>query len=156
MSFAMYAPPTLAVLSSRPNEVTPATRQRPGAVANTWHEVMTVKQRTFRREPSSLYADPATRRVTPEERIGERIAKQPDGCWVYQGDVASESYPGVNVNGDRVRVHRYVYQLLVGPIPDALVLHHECGNRHCCNPAHLVPMTNGDHISHHAALRRKG
>src|SRR5215467_5533160 len=39
--------------------------------------------------------------------------------------------------------HRVVYTLLVGPVPDGLVLDHLCRVRRCVNPAHLAPTTLG-------------
>lgn len=41
-----------------------------------------------------------------------------------------------------LRVHRVVYELLVGPIPEGLQLDHLCRNRVCGNPDHLEPVTN--------------
>jgi hypothetical protein len=37
--------------------------------------------------------------------------------------------------------HRVVWELLVGSIPDGLVVDHQCRNRACCNPAHLRLVT---------------
>jgi hypothetical protein len=43
-------------------------------------------------------------------------------------------------------LHRVVYELLVGTIPDKLVLDHVkargCVTNACCNPAHLEPVTH--------------
>lgn len=41
----------------------------------------------------------------------------------------------------RVRVHRFVYETLVGPIPDGLVIDHLCGVHLCCRPSHLEAVT---------------
>jgi hypothetical protein len=37
--------------------------------------------------------------------------------------------------------HRVVYVLLVGEIPEGLILDHKCRVRWCCNPEHLEPVT---------------
>ena len=36
--------------------------------------------------------------------------------------------------------HRIVYEALVGPIPEGMVLDHLCRNRPCASPAHLEPV----------------
>ncbi len=43
-----------------------------------------------------------------------------------------------------VRVHRLVYEELVGPIADGAVLMHSCANRRCVKPNHLTPGTVQD------------
>ena len=86
---------------------------------------------------------------TREDRIGERITPQPNGCWTYDG---AHNPGGYAVNG--TTVHRLVYETLVGPIPDGHHLHHHCGNRGCVRPSHLEPSTPAEHAAVHAELRR--
>jgi hypothetical protein len=38
-------------------------------------------------------------------------------------------------------VHRHVYEELVGPIPEGLVLDHLCRETLCCRPSHLEVVT---------------
>ncbi len=38
-------------------------------------------------------------------------------------------------------VHRYIWECEVGPIPEGLVLDHQCRNRACCNVDHLRVVT---------------
>ena len=84
------------------------------------------------------------------DQIGASIEPHPLGCWLWTGGMSGEY--GLTADGERA--HRAVYEIMVGPIPEGLVLHHECEVKRCVNPAHLTPMTNGDHLAHHAALRR--
>lgn len=62
-------------------------------------------------------------------------------CWNWDR-VSGAGYGYVQVEGKMWRVHRLVYTLLVGPIPEGLFLDHLCRNRRCCNPDHLEPVTN--------------
>ena len=64
-------------------------------------------------------------------------------CWEWTGTKANRGYGSIHHNGrDGYLPHRLSYELLVGPIPDGLVLDHLCKNRCCVRPSHLEPVTN--------------
>lgn len=69
------------------------------------------------------------------------------GCWLWLGAEDENGYGRV-VAGDGtrriVKAHRRVYELLVGPIPEGMMLRHKCDTRCCVNPAHLEPGTVTD------------
>jgi len=79
------------------------------------------------------------------EDLEPRIMPIPEcGCWIWEGYITMYGYPeivrsGVNVGSAKAtrRVHRIVYELLRGPIPDGLQLDHLCRVRCCVNPDHL-------------------
>jgi hypothetical protein len=79
---------------------------------------------------------------TPMERIERKLNKDSDsGCWVFTGFL-SRGYGRIQITTNRgALVHRVVYESLVGPIPDGLVIDHLCRNRACCNPEHLRVVT---------------
>jgi hypothetical protein len=79
-------------------------------------------------------------RHTLVERITALVVVQGDGCWVWRG-TKSNGYGRVNIDGTLHYVHRVVYALAVGDIPEGLQVDHLCRNRACCNPAHLEPVT---------------
>lgn len=87
-----------------------------------------------------------------EERFWEKVEKRgPDECWEWGGTVA-DGYGRFREGGfgsSPVRAHRVAYKLLVGPIPEGLVLDHLCENRGCVNPAHLEPVTNRENLRRH-------
>lgn len=70
-----------------------------------------------------------------------------DECWPWTGQLDYDGYGKLGIyNKDTGkykwhRAHRYSYELLIGQIPDDLVIDHKCRNRTCCNPAHLEPVT---------------
>jgi hypothetical protein len=45
-----------------------------------------------------------------------------------------------------ISAHRLSYELLVGPVPEGLVLDHLCRNRACCRPDHLEPVSRGENV----------
>lgn len=80
------------------------------------------------------------------ERITALIEVQgDDGCWIWRG-TKSNGYGRVSVDRRLHYVHRVVYALTVGEIPEGLQLDHLCRNRACCNPAHLEPVTASENV----------
>lgn len=76
----------------------------------------------------------------PTERFWPKVQKT-DSCWMWTGGTNPHGY-GRFWNGQRlVYAHRFVYELLVGPIPAGLDLDHLCRVHGCVNPEHLEPVT---------------
>ncbi len=69
-----------------------------------------------------------------------------DGCWQWTGNVLANGYGLFSRQSHARSAHRWFYQLLVGPVPDGLVLDHLCRNRSCVNPAHLEPVTCKENV----------
>lgn len=66
------------------------------------------------------------------------LPEDPSGCWEWQGKVnAVTGYGSKTFGGKTLLAHRWVWQMLLGPIPEGLVINHLCSNRKCVNPAHL-------------------
>lgn len=114
------------------------------------HEAHGFCQMHYRRWKASGDPGPAgpviVRGVPTEERVWPRVDKDgPGGCWLWTGPLQPKGYARVmQTGGAAIMVHRFVYELLVGPVPDGLQLDHLCRVRHCCNPAHLEPVTNAE------------
>lgn len=96
------------------------------------------------------YGDPLAmkqqRATGPDEvRWMQKVCVESPGCWVWQGEPTENGYGQYTVGGGAERktylAHRYVYELLVGPIPEGLDLDHLCRVRLCVNPDHLQPVT---------------
>lgn len=73
-------------------------------------------------------------------RLWQRVMKT-DTCWLWTGATGPTGYGVTYNNGKNQYVHRAVYELLVGPIPDGLQIDHLCRVRNCVNPDHLEPVT---------------
>lgn len=70
-----------------------------------------------------------------ENRLWHRITFS-DDCWTWNGAL-TKGYGHIYVDKKNKMVHRVVYELLTGPIPDQMQIDHLCRNRRCCNPRHL-------------------
>lgn len=88
------------------------------------------------------------------DQVLSRVSIDPDtGCWNWAKSIHPTGYAMVGHRGKTSVAHRFVYQLLVGPIADGLELDHRCHtedltcpggrsckHRSCVNPDHLEPM----------------
>ena len=62
-------------------------------------------------------------------------------CWIWTGAHA-DGYGRI----DNRSTHRVAYELVIGQIPDGLVLDHLCRVPACCNPTHLEPVTHRENM----------
>jgi hypothetical protein len=95
---------------------------------------------------NDLADDPAldkkySRWMSFDERFWGRVDKTGD-CWLWTGTLTEKGYGSrVQYQGEQHYPHQLAYRLLVGPIPDGLVIDHHCRVRNCVNPDHLEPVT---------------
>lgn len=67
------------------------------------------------------------------------------GCWLWRSDkLDRHGYGTYWTTGVARQAHRFVYETLVGPVPEGLVLDHNCRRRACCRPAHLEPISGAE------------
>ena len=91
--------------------------------------------------------------------IADRLWKhvEPTGfCWQWTGPMNADGYGFVRVGGGadagawgerRARpAHSVAYEILIGQVPDGLVIDHLCRNHSCVNPDHLEPVTVGENF----------
>jgi hypothetical protein len=81
-------------------------------------------------------------------------------CWLHQGTPENATgYVRCEINRVRDYVHRFVYRVLVEPIPDGKEIDHQCHNadpscpsdasclhRRCANPDHLEAVTHRENM----------
>ena len=85
-------------------------------------------------------------RPDPLTRLLARRTITDDGCWIISGANPKSGYAFLEVDSQRLRAHRFMYEVLVGPIPEGLSLDHLCRRRACANPEHLEPVTHAENV----------
>lgn len=81
----------------------------------------------------------------------ERFRVNPlTGCWIFLGTIDADGYGRA---GSGV-AHRFFYESLRGPVPEALELDHLCVRRVCVNPDHLEPVTQDENRRRGELYRR--
>jgi hypothetical protein len=90
--------------------------------------------------------------ITPDW-LAKRYAIDANGCWLWirASYVHRGGYGAITANGKAWRAHRLSYEVLVGPIPEGLVLDHLCNTPQCINPEHLEPVTVAENTLRSAA-----
>ena len=74
-------------------------------------------------------------------------------CWLWTARSRTgrkNEYGQVRINGKTKPAHRAVWETLVGPIEDGLVMDHLCKNTLCVNPDHLQPVTQAENAKRSA------
>ena len=87
--------------------------------------------------------------LSPQERrdlFFSQLVIDPSGCVLWTGYCDESGYGQVSYDGRQLKVHRVMYEMFEGPIPDDLQLDHVkergCAHKNCANVAHLEPVTN--------------
>jgi hypothetical protein len=105
----------------------------------------TTVQKFSRRKQGLIKGEPARFIVGHAGNLAQRTTTwyvvDEQGCWIWQGGQAGRGYG--KRNGPKVRqvAHRWMYERLVGPIPDGMTLDHLCLNKLYVNPQHLEVVT---------------
>lgn len=77
--------------------------------------------------------------------LWSRIEKT-ESCWNWKGGISVYGYGQFMMNKKNYRVHKLIYELLKGKVPDGLELDHLCRVRHCVNPEHLEAVTHDENV----------
>ena len=95
-------------------------------------------------------------------RVEARCIKNEKGCWVFQGGLDKHGYGRINIRRRKkdfdkhFYTHRLTYAFYRGDIPHNKELHHDCENRNCCNPAHLILDTRKGNMAKRWAKASRG
>ena len=68
-------------------------------------------------------------------------------CWRYKGHInKTTGYASVQIGGKNYRVHRLIYELVIGKISKDKVLDHLCRVKDCINPFHLEAVSQRENV----------
>jgi hypothetical protein len=90
--------------------------------------------------------------VSALDRVMARVDQTGD-CWIWTGPLRRDGAGQIEINGRKHLAYRLTYELLVGPIPEGLVLDHLCRNRACVRPEHLEPVTFNENVRRGRAVQ---
>lgn len=100
-------------------------------------------------------------RRSVQDRFWAKVDKQTDDCcdcWLWTACVmrsgGTHPYGLFKVSEKNMLAHRVAYEMLVGPIPDGLVIDHLCRQTLCVNPAHMEPVSQGENVRRGWRARR--
>jgi hypothetical protein len=101
--------------------------------------------------------------VNKDQRDGvfsRLVVDRETGCLLWTGAKDGSGYGYVTIRRRKHRVHRLMYELFVGEIPEGMELDHVkargCANRHCASPAHLEAVTHAENLNRREVPSRKG
>lgn len=97
-------------------------------------------RRAGRHAQDARFGDPATRFANKVRHGG------PDGCHEWIGALSTNGYGMFWFERRQVAAHRWIFERLVGVVPDGLELDHLCHNRACVNLDHLEPVTHAENL----------
>jgi len=92
-------------------------------------------------------------RPSIEERFWPKVDASGD-CWVWVAYRDPNGYGSFYRDGGPTYAHRVAWELLVGSIPEGLVIDHLCKNPPCVNPDHLEPVPQRVNVLRGALARR--
>jgi len=81
--------------------------------------------------------------------LRKNIKIVPSGCWIWIGRINENGYGHITYEEERWPAHRLVYSFSAGYLENQFLLRHECDNRMCVAPHHLIPgnvYTNSDDV----------
>lgn len=87
-------------------------------------------------------------RLSLSEKFNRHITSKPEtGCWLWSGARLKRGYGHMGHDGKYLLAHRVAYELEFGPIPEGLLVLHECDNPTCVRPSHLLTGTHADNTA---------
>lgn len=110
-------------------------------------EVLTTCDTRVCLNPRHLVLAGEKSQATMRKRFEENVAKAgPDECWLWKQKPGAAGYGRLSMGrgNNPALAHRIAWELAFGEIPKGVRVRQKCGNRLCCNPAHLFLALNSN------------
>lgn len=86
--------------------------------------------------------------LNPEEleRFMDKVAVQPNGCWLWTASQFRGGYGRFTLNGKSLCAHVVIWEHHNGPKPQATLDHFACDTPSCVNPDHVRPASQRENL----------
>jgi HNH endonuclease len=108
-------------------------------------EVLTTCDTKVCLNPRHLVLAGEKSKATLRTRFEARVEQAgPDECWNWKPRPGAAGYGSLSMGRGKhpALAHRVAWELSFGPVPEGVRVRQKCGNRLCCNPAHLFLSLN--------------
>jgi hypothetical protein len=77
-------------------------------------------------------------------------------CFIWNSNVDKNGYGRFYYNYKEYKAHRFIYERYIGPIPDGMLVCHQCNITSCVNPKHLYLDSHKGNMEYMSKCGRNG